>query len=142
MIQINQRMRVFAMFRRQIPDWSGNMRAHTLRLVHLAILISIAAAPAIAEPGPASQRLKEGKAIYSYACGRCHDSGQGGAPVIGDAEAWSTRSSLWAAVLFEHAQKGYLGMPAGGGDARFTRYDIEVASEYILQTTFPDRPED
>ena len=118
------------------------MIVRTCRLFHLAILMSIAAPATLAESEPASQRVKEGEAIYRYACGRCHDTGEGGAPVTGDAEAWSTRSSLWAAVLFEHAQEGYLGMPAGGGDARFTRYDIEVASEYILQTTFPDRPGD
>jgi cytochrome c5 len=118
------------------------MRATIRQRFSLALLLAIAATTAVAETGPASLRLKEGEAIYRYACGRCHDTGEGGAPIIGNADAWSQRSSLWAAVLFEHAQQGYLGMPAAGGDARFTRYDIEVASEYILQTTFPDRPED
>ena len=112
------------------------------QLIPLALVTAFSAPAPANEKLPASQRMKEGEAIYRYACGRCHDTGEGGAPVIGQADSWSQRSSLWAAVLFEHAQQGYLGMPAAGGDPRFTRYDIEVASEYILQTTFPDRPED
>ena len=108
----------------------------------LIVLAAIASSSVIATPGSESDRMEQGRAIYSYACGRCHDSGEGGAPIIGDAEAWSQRSSLWAAVLFEHAQDGYLAMPAGGGESRFTRDDIEAASEYILHVTFPARPRD
>ena len=111
-------------------------------LLALVALLLLGASAALSETVPNSQRLEDGKAIYRYACSRCHDSGEGDAPVIGDAKAWSQRSALWAAVLFDHAQQGYLGMPAGGGDSRFSRYDIEVASEYILQTTFPERPRD
>lgn len=112
-------------------------------LIRSVILLLLITAPGVmADPDPASARLKDGQTIYRYACARCHDTGEGEAPVIGDAGAWGQRSSLWAAVLFEHAQEGYLAMPAGGGDARLTRYDIEVAAEYILQTTFPDRSSD
>ena len=97
---------------------------------------------ASAETGPSSQRLKDGEAIYRYVCARCHDHAEGGAPVIGEPDTWSGRSSLWEAVLFEHAEKGWLAMPAGGGDARLSQYDIDVAAEYMVQSTYADRPED
>ena len=48
----------------------------------------------------------------------------------------------WEAVLFEHARKGYLAMPAGGGDARLSDYDIKVAAEYMAQRSNPDLPKD
>ncbi len=97
------------------------------------------AGSAWAEKLPASQRVQDGEAIYRFACARCHDHGEGGAPVIGDTQSWQPRSSLWEAVLLEHADEGYLAMPASGGDSRLTDYDVEVAAEYILSVTFPER---
>ena len=109
-------------------------------IICLALLAFVAQAGA--EKLPVSQRLKDGEAIYRYACARCHDHGEGDAPIIGEPAGWSDRSTLWEAVLFEHAEKGYLSMPAAGGDSRLTDYDVEVAAEYMVQTTFPERPED
>ena len=57
-----------------------------------------------------------GEQAYVQACAHCHDDGVDGAPKLGDADAWAGRSWLWEAVLFEHATKGYLDMPAKGGD--------------------------
>jgi cytochrome c5 len=111
-------------------------------VVALAVLGISAGALAPGENGPASQRLKDGKAIYHFACARCHDTGEGDAPILGQREGWNQRSDLWEAVLFEHAEKGFMAMPAGGGDARLTEYDIDVAAEYMLQSTFAERPAD
>lgn len=108
----------------------------------LALCLAVAMPVALAETKPASKRMQDGEAVYRYACARCHDHGEGDAPVIGEPSGWSGRSTLWEAVLFEHAEKGYLAMPAGGGDSRLTQYDIDVAAEYMVQTTFPDLPED
>lgn len=113
-----------------------------LSLIALGLCLATPTSLVLAEKKPVSQRLEDGEAIYRYACARCHDHGEGDAPIIGDASGWSDRSTLWEAVLFEHAEKGYLSMPAGGGDSRLTQYDIDVAAEYMVQTTFPDLPED
>lgn len=114
------------------PTWQQG-----ILLLTLLIAVSVTA-----ETVPTTQRYKDGKAIYDYVCSRCHDHGEGGAPLVGKPESWSQRSGLWVAVLFEHAEEGFLAMPAGGGDARLSPYDIEVAAEYMVQTTFPGRPED
>lgn len=79
-----------------------------------------------------------GKQAYDRACAECHDEGSDGAPRTGDREAWKGRSMLWQAVLFEHAQSGYLEMPARGGDLGLDDATIARAAEYLLSTTFPE----
>lgn len=83
-----------------------------------------------------------GQQAYELACARCHDEGIDGAPRTGDSSAWAGRSPLWEAVLFEHAKKGYLDMPAKGGDESLGGTTVERAAEYMLLITFPDAPRD
>ena len=83
-----------------------------------------------------------GEQAYTQACARCHDEGANDAPRIGDKDAWAGRSWLWEAVLFEHANKGYLDMPAKGGDESLDDATVARAAEYMLCVTFPDTPRD
>ena len=83
-----------------------------------------------------------GQKAYAAACAHCHDEGVDGAPKTGDPEAWASRSWLWEAVLFEHAQEGYLTMPARGGDESLDDATVARAAEYMLTVTFPDAPRD
>lgn len=83
-----------------------------------------------------------GETAYRAACAHCHDAGVDGAPVTGDPDTWSDRSPLWTAVLADHAENGYLGMPARGGVDGLPDAAISQAIEYMLMQTFPDRPPD
>lgn len=83
-----------------------------------------------------------GEQAYEQACAGCHEEGLDGAPRSGDPEAWADRSMLWEAVLFEHANKGYLAMPAKGGDQSLDDATVARAAEYMLTLTFPDAPKD
>ncbi len=74
------------------------------------------------------------------ACASCHDTGVAGAPRIGDDQSWSNRSPLWTAVLAEHAEDGYLGMPAMGGAEELSERAVQDAVEYMLSATFPEAP--
>jgi cytochrome c5 len=47
--------------------------------------------------------LLASQCAYERTCAGCHDEGLNGAPAVGDREAWAGRSSLWVAVLEEHA---------------------------------------
>ena len=106
----------------------------------IAVLgLSLPATLVFAEAAPLSERMQEGEKIYRAACARCHDSGNGGAPLIGEQQSWKGRSDLWEAVLFEHAENGYLSMPAQGGDSRLTEYEAEAAAEFMVQSSFPER---
>lgn len=79
-----------------------------------------------------------GKQVYERVCSGCHEDGVDGAPRIGDRDAWKGRSRLWQAVLFEHANAGFLKMPARGGDATLNDAMVARAAEYMLSRTFPE----
>lgn len=83
-----------------------------------------------------------GQRVYEQVCAKCHDQGTDSAPQIGAAGDWSGRSDLWQAVLFEHANKGYLDMPAKGGEEGLTEADVAAAAEYMLDQSFPNRSGD
>ena len=95
-------------------------------------------APAVVDAGPESA----GQLAYEKFCASCHDEGVDGAPVRGRSEDWAGRSQLWQAVLFEHAQEGYLDMPAKGGTPELSDETVALAAEYILESTFSERPPD
>ena len=81
-----------------------------------------------------------GSEAYKLVCAACHETGKNGAPRMGDADAWSGRSSHWEAVLFEHAKSGFMEMPAKGGKIELSDRSVVAAAEYMLSITFPDRP--
>ena len=88
--------------------------------------------------------LALGRDTYARVCASCHDENEGdaSAPLKGDRESWTNRSPLWAAVLFEHAKSGYVGMPVKGGYPDLTEREVEAAGEYMLSETFPELPRD
>ena len=83
-----------------------------------------------------------GRQAYLDYCAGCHETGMLGAPIAGDAEYWRGRSTLWQAVLMEHAKEGYLDMPAKGSRPDVPDTTIDAATEYMLSITFPDLPKD
>lgn len=89
-----------------------------------------------------SDRLADGRRVYADSCASCHDAGVDGSPSIENPGDWETRSSLWEAVLSEHANKGYLAMPAKGGAPQLSEYDVDAAVEYMLTVLHPELPED
>ncbi|TXS96395.1 cytochrome c5 family protein [Parahaliea maris] len=91
--------------------------------------------------GPAD-RMAEGRKIYESTCAGCHASGVMGAPVIGKTEDWEGRSELWEGVLMGHAEKGWLAMPARGGNPGLSDYDVDAAAEYMLNQSQPNRKGD
>lgn len=106
---------------------------------------ALAAATVLLASGPSaasSERMKDGKRAYELICAKCHQSGVEQAPVVGQREDWADRSPLWDAVLTEHAEKGYLKMPARGDADHATDYDVGAAAEYMLTITHPDLPAD
>ncbi len=89
-----------------------------------------------------SDRLEDGRKTYEATCAKCHETGVDNAPETGNAGDWANRSKLWDAVLSEHAQQGYLRMPAKGGNPNASKYDVDAAAEYMLTITHPEMPHD
>jgi len=96
----------------------------------------------VSSPAGSIDRTQAGLAAYQRVCAGCHEEGKGGAPVVGRAEEWASRSDLWQAVLSEHVKRGYLGMPAKGGDASLSDREVQAAAEYMLSLTHPQVPTD
>ena len=103
----------------------------------IALVLAMSGATSLA-----SERMEDGKRSYEAICAKCHETGVEGAPVVGRAEDWSERPQLWEAVLMEHADDGYIKMPARGDADYATEYDVKTAAEYMLQLTYPDLPAD
>jgi len=83
-----------------------------------------------------------GEAAYLEHCAGCHETGLLGAPREGKPADWENRSKLWQGVLMEHAKTGYFDMPARGGETKLPDEIVDAAAEYMLETTFPNRPRD
>ena len=92
--------------------------------------------------GNADDENNNGEAAYLEHCAGCHEQGMFGAPREGEPQDWESRSSLWQAVLMEHAKQGYFDMPARGGKTNLPDETVDAAAEYMLEMTFPDRPKD
>lgn len=120
---------------------------HSLILL-ISLLLMTACAHSDGQSGGASKDIQSdvaalrGEAAYNGYCAGCHETGMLGAPVIGDAADWGTRSRLWDAVLLDHAITGYLEMPAKGGRMDLPEEVVKSAAEYMLKMTFPDMPHD
>lgn len=68
--------------------------------------------------------LSNGEGVYKAQCAACHATGVSGAPVFGDAAAWSPRLGQGFEALVQSALKGKGAMsPQGGG--QFS--DLEIA---------------
>lgn len=116
------------------------------RTTRLVLTLALVSSASLATGGDSltaeSERLQDGERNYDALCARCHASGELDAPITGRPEDWKGRSDLWQAVLFEHADKGYINMPARGASDYATEYDVETAAEYMLTITHPELPRD
>jgi cytochrome c5 len=84
------------------------------------------AAPVVAS-GPMSAEQ-----VYNTACLACHSTGVAGAPKTGDLAAWAPRIAQGEEVLFEHATKGFKGMPPRGGSSQLSDDEVKAAIGFML----------
>jgi len=85
-----------------------------------------------------------GEAAFNKVCTTCHTAGLAGAPKFGDAVAWAPRIKQGVNTLWDHALKGYKGMPAKGGDTDLEDVEVERAVVYMANAggaKFADPPE-
>jgi len=85
-----------------------------------------------APKGAAPAAERSGEQVVQAACIRCHESGQGGAPRIGDKAAWSQRISQGVDAVTKAAIRGHGGMPARGGLADLTDREVTRAILYMF----------
>ena len=79
-----------------------------------------------------------GPEVYDAVCIACHaPPGLGGAPALGDGEAWAPRIAQGMETLIDHALRGYSGstgiMPRKGGRLDLSDEEIAGAVEYMVE---------
>lgn len=79
---------------------------------------------------PAVER--RGEQIVKSQCSKCHQTGIGGAPRIGDQKAWTPRLKHGVDFLVRSAINGHGPMPARGGLANLTDSELRGAIVYMF----------
>jgi cytochrome c5 len=82
---------------------------------------------------------RSGAQIVVSQCSICHETGVGGAPRIGDREAWVGRARDGFESLVVSATRGHGAMPARGGLADLTDPELRSAVEFMFQTSVNGR---
>lgn len=94
-----------------------------------------AAVAAVPEPDPVATAMS-GPQVYNAACLVCHGAGIGGAPILGDAAAWSGRIEQGMETLETHAIAGFTGssglMPPKGGRMDLSDDEVRAAVQYMV----------
>jgi glucose dehydrogenase len=77
-------------------------------------------------------RERSGAQVVKAQCAKCHQDGKGGAPKVGDREAWSKRLSQGVDHAVHSAINGHGGMPPRGDKADLTDGEVRAAILYML----------
>jgi cytochrome c5 len=85
----------------------------------------------ISKKSPPAPRT--GEEIVKAQCFKCHETGKGGAPKIGDRDAWIPRLKEGLESTVRSAMKGHGGMPARGGMADLTDSELRSAVIYLFR---------
>ena len=75
---------------------------------------------------------RSGKAIVEAQCVKCHGTGVGGAPKIGDRAAWTPRVTQGLDTVVASAIHGHGAMPPRGGMADLTDVEVRNAIVYMF----------
>ena len=79
---------------------------------------------------PAAER--SGEQVVKAQCSKCHETGKGGAPRMGDRAAWTPRLKYGLDSAVRSAIRGHGGMPARGGLAELTDGEVRAAVVYMF----------
>ena len=77
------------------------------------------------------QELSVAMEKWSRSCALCHVRGEGGAPLVGDAEAWAPRLAQGEAVILRHTLDGFGKMPPLGYCMDCTERDYLVLIDFM-----------
>ena len=104
-----------------------------MRLAFLGWLATAAALASLLCPGLAFAQSGErsGKEVVDAQCSKCHREGKGGAPKIGDRDAWIQRLKNGLDKTVASAIRGHGGMPPRGDKADLTDREVRNAILYM-----------
>ena len=89
---------------------------------------------ALAPVAVSTSSERTGEEVVEAVCGKCHRTGEHGAPKIGDRDAWRQRAKTGYKLVLKSALRGHAGMPARGGMAELSDAEIGRAVEYMMNS--------
>jgi cytochrome c5 len=119
---------------RNMPAHGGNAGLSDLELARGIAYMVNASGGKWTEPASAADLRAErsGAQVVKAQCAKCHQDGKGGAPKIGDRDAWSKRLSQGVDHAVHSAIKGHGGMPPRGERADLTDAEVRAAILYMF----------
>ena len=122
---------------RQMPPHGGNPGLTDLEIKRAITYMVNQSGGRWKEPIDKSARptQRSAKDIVRTQCAKCHESGAGGAPRIGDRAAWTPRLKVGFDKVVRSAINGHGGMPARGGMANLTDEEVRGAIAYMFNPT-------
>ena len=121
---------------RNMPAHGGDKQLSDLEIARAVTYMVNQSGGNWIEPASAAEltKVRSGEQVVKTECAKCHAEGVGGAPKIGDKQAWIKRMELGLPYLVSSAIHGHGGMPSRGGQANLT--DVELRSA-ILYMYYP-----
>jgi cytochrome c5 len=128
---------------RNMPPHGGNPGLSDLELARAITYMVNASGGKWTEPASAAQLKAErsGAQVVKAQCYKCHQDGKGGAPKIGDREAWSKRLNQGIDRAVSSAIHGHGGMPPRGDKADLTDAEVRAAILYMFNPKAPAKAE-
>jgi cytochrome c5 len=124
---------------RQMPPHGGNQKLSDFEIKRAITYMVNQSGGKWTEP--VDKRLKSaprsGEEIVKAQCIKCHEAGKGGAPKIGDRDAWLPRLKDGLDNTVRSAIHGHGGMPARGGLADLTDAEMRSAVIYLFRGPEP-----
>jgi cytochrome c5 len=104
-------------------------------IVHMVNLSGGKWVEPVSKSSPPPERT--GEQVVQAQCRKCHEAGTGGAPRIGDRDAWIPRLKNGLDQTVRSAMKGHGGMPARGGLADLSDAELRNAIIYMFRGAPP-----
>ncbi len=125
---------------RQMPSHGGNTNLTDTEVERAITYMVNQSGGKWVEPTSRTAKTADrtGEQVVQARCIKCHQTGEGGAPKIGDRAAWIPRVKQGLDVVVRSAIQGHGGMPARGGQADLTDAEMRNAVIYMFnQGTAP-----
>ena len=124
---------------RSMPSHGGNPGLSDLELARGVAYMVNQSGGKWTEPKSAAELKGErsGAQVVKAQCSKCHQDGKGGAPRIGDREAWSKRLNQGVDHAVHSAISGHGGMPPRGDKADLTDAEVRAAILYMFNAKAP-----
>jgi cytochrome c5 len=119
---------------RQMPSHGGNPKLSDAEIERAITYMVNQSGGHWAEPTNKQIKTPDrtGEEIVRAQCIKCHGTGVGGAPRIGDRAAWIQRAKAGLDAVVRSAIKGHGPMPPRGGMADLTDTEMRSAVVYML----------